>query len=78
MTTSNTTNLAFDARMAAQLSQREFATLIGVHYSTIAHWETGKKIPSSLAKSLLKLVSSDAERAQRVLRASAFSEVASG
>ena len=70
MTISDTANLALDARMATRFSQREFATLIGVHYSTIAHWETGKKTPSALSKSLLKLVSADAEKAKAVLNVS--------
>ena len=67
MTTSNATNLALDARMATQLSQREFAGLIGAHYSTVAHWETGKKTPSNLAQSLMKLISANAGQAKIVL-----------
>lgn len=67
MTEPDTALMAFDARAQTSLSQRGFADLIGVHYSTIAHWETGKKIPSNLAQSLLKLIISDAERAKQVL-----------
>jgi DNA-binding transcriptional regulator YiaG len=61
--------MSFDARASTNLSQREFANLIGVHYSTIAHWETGKKTPSNLSQSLLKLIASDAARAKAVLAA---------
>jgi DNA-binding transcriptional regulator YiaG len=69
MTAPNTALMAIDARMSTNLSQREFANLIGVHYSTIAHWETGKKTPSNLSQSLLKLITSDAAGAKAVLGA---------
>lgn len=44
------------ARKATGLSQRAFAELIDVHYTTVAHWESGDKTPSNIAISLLKLI----------------------
>jgi len=49
-------HLAKQARKVTGLSQRDFAKLIDVHYTTIAHWESGNKKPSNIANSLLKVI----------------------
>ena len=35
-----------DCRNKMDLTQTELATLLGVHQSTVADWETGKKYPT--------------------------------
>lgn len=46
-------NLAQRARKATSLSQRAFATLLGVSRSQVTRWETGSMKPSAAAESLL-------------------------
>lgn len=59
--------LCKQARKATGLSQRDFAELVGVHYTTIAHWESGAKKPSSIACSLLRLIVNNPEQAKAAL-----------
>ena len=49
-------SLTLKARNSLSLSQRKFANVIGVHYTTIANWELGKKEPSKMAKTLLQAI----------------------
>ena len=56
------------ARKATGLSQRVFAELIDVHYTTIAHWESGDKSPSNIAISLLKLILKQPTTSVRTLK----------
>ena len=49
-------SLAIRARNSLCLPQRKFAKVIGVHPTTIAKWESGKKEPSKMAKTLLQAV----------------------
>ena len=49
-------SIVVQARESLSLSQRKFADVIGVHYTTIANWERGHKEPSKMAKTLLNAV----------------------
>ncbi len=49
-------NLTQKARMAADLSQRAFARLIGTTQGVVSHWETGEVVPSGSVRKLLKLI----------------------
>ena len=49
-------SLAIGARNSMCLPQRKFAKVIGVHPTTIAKWESGKKEPSEMAKTLLRAI----------------------
>ena len=42
-------------RMKTQLSQSQFAKLLGVSVRTLQEWEQGRKEPSGAAKTLLKV-----------------------
>lgn len=42
-------------RTAADLSQAEFAALLGVSKRTLEQWEQGRRQPSGAAKTLLKI-----------------------
>jgi len=71
MSNENHALASFTALMSTGLRQRQFASLIGAHYSTVANWETGKKPPSRLALSLFKLVTANPAEAKRLLAESA-------
>jgi putative transcriptional regulator len=43
------------ARIAARLSQAQFATLLGVSVRTLQEWEQGRRSPSGAAKTLLRV-----------------------
>lgn len=55
---------AIAARMAAGLSQAQFASLMGVSVRTLQDWEQGRRQPSGAARTLIKV----AERHPEVLR----------
>ena len=42
-------------RMAASLTQMEFARLLGVSKRTLEQWEQGRRMPSRAAKTLLRV-----------------------
>ena len=46
-------------REAAQISQSQFAKLIGVNLRTLQNWEQERTKPSGPARALLKIVASD-------------------
>lgn len=50
--------LALEARQGTGLTQRQFANLLGIHYTTVAHWETAQKPPSGSALALLRVIRS--------------------
>jgi DNA-binding transcriptional regulator YiaG len=56
------------ARQATQLTQREFARLVGISPITVSLWETGTRRPSPMARSLLHLVAQDGPKAIELLR----------
>lgn len=49
------TTQATTARQAVGLSQKEFATLLGVSVRTLQAWEQGRRTPSKGAMTLLKI-----------------------
>ncbi len=46
-------------RESAQISQSEFAKLIGVNLRTLQNWEQARTRPTGPARALLKIVASD-------------------
>lgn len=56
-------NVVVQARVKTQLSQSEFADLLGVSKRTLEQWEQGRREPSGAAKTLLKV----AERHPQIL-----------
>jgi putative transcriptional regulator len=45
-----------DLRRRARLTQRQFATKLGVPVDTIRNWEQGKRMPRGPARALLALI----------------------
>jgi putative transcriptional regulator len=56
-------------REAANISQSQFATLIGVNLRTLQNWEQQRTRPSGPARALLKIVASDPQAAIEALHA---------
>ncbi len=55
-------------RATLDVTQREFALLIGVSVSTLRNWEQGRRRPEGPARALLKIVSEEPTLAVRALR----------
>lgn len=56
-------------REAAQISQAQFARLIGVNLRTLQNWEQRRTRPTGPARALLKIVASDPKSAIEALHA---------
>jgi putative transcriptional regulator len=50
-----------------QLSQPEFAALLGVELSTLRNWEQGRREPTGPAQALLRAIHNDPEHVIRAL-----------
>jgi putative transcriptional regulator len=50
-----------------QLSQADFARLLGVELSTLRNWEQGRREPTGPARALLRAISNDPEHVLRAL-----------
>ena len=51
------------------VSQDKFAVILGVSKRTVENWEQGRRHPTGPARSLLRIVEADPERALQALRA---------
>ena len=56
-------------RKAANISQSQFARLIGVNLRTLQNWEQGRTRPTGPARALLKIVASNPKSAIAALHA---------
>jgi len=54
-----------------QLSQPEFAALLGVELGTLRNWEQGRREPAGPARALLRAIRNDPENVIRALRRAA-------
>lgn len=54
-----------------ELSQPEFARLLGVELGTLRNWEQGRREPTGPARALLRAISNDPEHVLRALRGTA-------
>ena len=51
-----------------KVSQRQFATMIGVSANTLENWEQGRRSPRGPAKALLRIVEREPEAAFKALQ----------
>ena len=56
-------------REAANVSQSDFARLIGINLRTLQNWEQGRSRPTGAARALLKIVASNPKSAIKALHA---------
>ena len=56
-------------REATQVSQSDFARLIGINLRTLQNWEQGRSRPTGAARALLKIVASNPKSAIKALHA---------
>lgn len=56
-------------REAANVSQSEFARLIGINVRTLQNWEQRRSRPTGPARTLLKIVASNPKLAMKALHA---------
>lgn len=54
-------------RTKTQLSQSDFAALLGVEVSTLRNWEQGRREPTGPAKALLRAIRNDPRNVLRAL-----------
>ncbi|MEO8017752.1 MAG: NadS family protein [Pseudomonadota bacterium] len=54
-------------RTQTQLSQPDFAALLGVEVSTLRNWEQGRREPTGPAKALLRAIRNDPKNVLRAL-----------
>jgi DNA-binding transcriptional regulator YiaG len=47
--------LSLDARIQLEMSQQQFAAMLGISVRTLHEWEQGRREPSGAARTLLKI-----------------------
>jgi putative transcriptional regulator len=64
-----------ELRSWTELSQPDFAALLGVELSTLRNWEQGRREPTGPAQALLRAIHNDPENVSRALGRSSRSKV---
>ncbi len=60
---------ATEARLKLDMSQAEFADMLGVSIRTLQDWEQGRRQPSGAAKALLKVATASPKVVRKALKA---------
>jgi DNA-binding transcriptional regulator YiaG len=63
--------LSLDARVQLEMSQQQFAAMLGISVRTLHDWEQGRREPSGAARTLLKIAARHPEVVREVLECSA-------
>lgn len=58
---------ATEARLKLDMSQTEFATMLGVSARTLQDWEQGRRQPSGAARALLKVATASPKVVRKAL-----------
>ena len=60
--------LSLDARTQLEMSQQQFASMLGISVRTLHDWEQGRREPSGAARTLLKIVARHPEVVREAMR----------
>ena len=60
--------LSLDARTQLEMSQQQFASMLGISVRTLHDWEQGRREPSGAARTLLKIAARHPEVVREVLQ----------
>jgi len=60
--------LSLDARTRLEMSQQQFAALLGISVRTLHDWEQGRREPSGAARTLLKIAAHHPEVVREVVQ----------
>jgi DNA-binding transcriptional regulator YiaG len=60
--------LSLDARTQLEMSQQQFAAMLGISVRTLHDWEQGRREPSGAARTLLKIAARHPEVVREVIQ----------
>jgi DNA-binding transcriptional regulator YiaG len=60
--------LSLDARTRLEMSQQQFAAMLGISVRTLHDWEQGRREPSGAARTLLKIAARHPELVREVMQ----------
>ncbi|MDR2892724.1 MAG: helix-turn-helix domain-containing protein [Deltaproteobacteria bacterium] len=60
--------LSLDARMQLEMSQQQFAAMLGISVRTLHDWEQGRREPSGAARTLLKIAARHPDVVREVMQ----------
>ncbi|MCL2791282.1 MAG: helix-turn-helix domain-containing protein [Desulfobulbus sp.] len=60
--------LSLDVRVQLEMSQQEFAAMLGISVRTLHDWEQGRREPSGAARTLLKIAARHPEVVREVIQ----------
>jgi len=60
--------LSLDARTQLEMSQQQFAAMLGISVRTLHDWEQGRREPSGAARTLLKIAARHPEVVREVMQ----------
>jgi DNA-binding transcriptional regulator YiaG len=61
--------LSLEARIRLEMSQQQFAAMLGISVRTLHEWEQGRREPSGAARTLLKIAARHPEVVREVIQA---------
>jgi DNA-binding transcriptional regulator YiaG len=67
-TISTEQRLSLDARTQLEMSQQQFAAMLGISVRTLHDWEQGRREPSGAARTLLKIAARHPEVVREVIQ----------
>jgi len=60
--------LSLDARIQLEMSQQQFAAMLGISVRTLHDWEQGRREPSGAARTLLKIAARHPDVVREVMQ----------
>ena len=65
--------LSLDARIQLEMSQQQFAAMLGISVRTLHDWEQGRREPSGAARTLLKIAARHPEVVRELMQSAQLS-----